>query len=351
MPDSINQNVSIEGDGAIVVGQGNVIITSLSPADKLLQSRLSALKKKVDNIWIKGVLKKSIHTEVLLELGMKLREEAVDNPWGMVIEKPDESREVLPQGSKIKDIFEEANGLLLILGEAGSGKTTTLLQLARDLIASVDSDFTEPVPIVFHLSTWTNEEQVTEKTEEQVTEKQVTKELKGLALWLLNELHSRYYVPKSDGETWVKERRILALLDGLDEVREADRKACVERINDLVKNYGLSAVVCSRREDYAKLGVRLAFYRAIYLQPLTYKQADEYLNNVGEKMAGLRFVLQTNEDLQELAKLPFMLNVMILAFKDTPLEELKVRFPNKDSLRKHVMDEYVHRQLRNKSDK
>ena len=72
--------------------------------------------------WIKGVLEKSVHEAALLELGLELREEAVDNPWRMVIDGPDQTQQTLPRGRKIKDIFDEANRLQLILGEPGCQK-------------------------------------------------------------------------------------------------------------------------------------------------------------------------------------------------------------------------------------
>ena len=140
MSDNISQDVAISGQGNIVVGKGDVIINPLPPAEARLRHDLGILLKNVQNTWIKGVLEKSVYEAALLELGMELREESVDNPWRMVLEGPDQSRETLAQGRKIKDIFDEANRLLLILGEPGSGKTTTLLQLARDLIAEVDQD-------------------------------------------------------------------------------------------------------------------------------------------------------------------------------------------------------------------
>src|SRR5688500_13879414 len=155
----------------------------------------------------------------------------------MVIEGPDQTQRTLPRGRRIKDIFDEANRLLLILGEPGSGKTTTLLQLARALIEEEDGSFTHPVPVILNLSTWTNKQQPLDE-------------------WLIAELNSKYKLPKKDGRSWLRERRILPLLDGLDEVKAENRAVCVEQINRLVIEYGLQGlVVCSRFRDYIALNV------------------------------------------------------------------------------------------------
>ena len=331
MPDNINQDVAISGEGNIVVGKGDVIINPLPPAETRLRHDLGILLKNVETTWIKGVLEKSVHEAALLELGMELREEAVDNPWRMVIEKPDRSREEIPRGRKIKDIFDEANRLLLILGEPGSGKTTTLLQLARDLIAEVDSAFAQPVPIILNLATWTNKQQPLDE-------------------WLIAELNSKYHLPKRDGKKWLQDRRILPLLDGLDEVKVENRAACVEKINQLVMDYGLQGlVVCSRIKDYADLSVRLAFYRAIYLQPLTPEQVDEYLNRAGEKLASLRATLQEDEALRSMAQSPLILNIMSLAYQNTSAEDLSdPALATDKARRKHLFDSYITRMFNRK---
>jgi hypothetical protein len=50
-------------------------------------------------------------------------------------------------------------GRLLILGEPGAGKTTTLLKLAQELVTQAQADAPVPVPIIFELSNWTQENQ------------------------------------------------------------------------------------------------------------------------------------------------------------------------------------------------
>jgi len=42
-------------------------------------------------------------------------------------------------------VYDEADGELLILGEPGAGKTTLLLELARDLLDRAQLDNTHPI--------------------------------------------------------------------------------------------------------------------------------------------------------------------------------------------------------------
>lgn len=328
-----NQSIAIGEINILGNVTGNITIghTIVQPADARLRHELGILLKNVQTTWIKGVLEKSIHEAALLELGVELREEAVDNPWRMVIEGPDQKSETLPRGRRIKDIFDEANRLLLILGEPGSGKTTTLLQLARDLIAEVDEAFTQPVPVILNLSTWTNKQQPLDE-------------------WMIAELNSKYRVPKKDGQRWLRERRILPLLDGLDEVRAENRAACVERINQLVTDYGLQGLtVCSRFKEYTALHVRLGFYRAIYIQPLTSEQVEEYLERAGEVLASLRATLQSDEALRSMAQSPLILNIMSLAYQNTSAEDLSDASLNTEKARrKHLFDTYIARMFNRK---
>jgi hypothetical protein len=130
----------------------------------------------VKQFWVEGVMKQSVQHEALIDLGKETKADAVEHPWEQVLELPDAAGKPLPADTRVTDVFEEVGRLLLILGEPGSGKTMTLLELARDL-ARQSSDPGQAVPVVFNLSSW-------------------TEKFKSLADWLTEELNTKYRIPK-----------------------------------------------------------------------------------------------------------------------------------------------------------
>jgi len=319
-------DVSIFGD---VVGRDKITINlpqPLPPAEAKDRANLLILLHKVKTFWIEGVLEKSVHNAVLLELGKETKPETVDHPWGMVLELPDQTNQVLPSGTKILEIFEKMNRAMLILGEPGSGKTITLLGLARDLINCAEADPTQPIPVVFNLSSWTDKRQP-------------------LHEWLVFELTTKYQIPKRIGSAWLKNNRLLPLLDGLDEVKLENRVSCVEAISHFGETFGLpGCVVCCRIKEYTALTVRLKLNGAICVQPLTFTQVNNYLQAGGNKLAALRSTLQKDEALQELASSPLMLNIMSLAYQYLPIDDVINEIPTtQDNRRSHLFSAYIHR--------
>ncbi|MEW6495862.1 MAG: NACHT domain-containing protein [Cyanobacteriota bacterium] len=234
------------------------------------------LLDKVSNYWVKGVLETSLHGRVLIELNLEERLDAVAHPGDRVWETSDQPRQALPPGTRVSDKFDEmeAGRSLLILGEPGSGKTTTLLEITRDLIAQAKSNTSQPIPVVFNLSSWSEQKQA-------------------IANWLVQELHTEYKVPKTIGAVWVEDKKLLLLLDGLDEVKAECRESCVQALNQFIQEYRQTEmVVCSCTKDYEALSQRLILQTAIYLQPLTLDQVKPYLPKVGPKLVIDRAALQ-----------------------------------------------------------
>jgi hypothetical protein len=100
---------------------------AIIPSPDVNRQRLLA---KVPAFWITDVLEQSLHGAALIALGLREQPDAVANPWHLVIESPGEPTHALPPGTSIAQVYDEAVGELLILGEPSSGKTTLLLELA-----------------------------------------------------------------------------------------------------------------------------------------------------------------------------------------------------------------------------
>ncbi|WP_434683548.1 adenylate/guanylate cyclase domain-containing protein [Pseudanabaena minima] len=288
---------------------------------------------KVRNFWVEGVLETSIHDKALIELGLQTRLDAIAHPWHMEWATSDQARKPLPTGTKEINQFDSlgTGRTLLILGDPGAGKTTTLLELTRELIARAERDSELPMPIVFNLSSWQDKQ--------------------SLADWMVLELNIKYQVPKKIGKVWVSDQQILAMLDGLDEVSSDRRNACVEAINRFHDEYGQTEiVVCSRMKDYEALAQRLQFQGAIFIQPLEEAQVFEYFDRLGAELEGVREMLTTDAKLLELAKTPLMANIMAIAYRGMSVTDLIKMSLSEDHVR-HLFDAYIDRMLRRRPDK
>ncbi|MGH8055586.1 MAG: NACHT domain-containing protein [Stenotrophomonas sp.] len=248
--------------------------------------------RRVRYRWIAGVLDQSLAEEARIGLGV-------------IIRRPGGEAEQLPAGTPISAVFKRIGGGLLILGAPGSGKTTALLELARDLLGDATADETQPMPVVFHLSSWAPRRPP-------------------LAEWLVDELYSRYGVSRPIARQWLAAGEVLPLLDGLDEVAAAHRAGCVEAINAFHQEHGpVRFAVCSRTEEYAALAARLRVEEALELQPPTRGQVAVYLEAAGGALAGVQTALDADEPLWRFLQSPLVLSITALTFQDRPADALR----------------------------
>jgi len=318
-----DRNVQVQGKGNWVwnffFGWGG---KSLTPRQEYRNRQ--ALLNKVNNCWVKGVLEKSLYNQVMIELGLEERPDTITNPWSAIIEM-DDSPQTLPDGTKIIDIFDQIGigRTLLILGEPGSGKTTTLLELTDDLIDRAKHNSNLPIPAFLNLSSWANKRET-------------------IADWLVKELNIKYDIPKKIGQAWVTQQQLLPLLDGLDEVKAEYRDDCIAALNQFnqEQEYVAELVVCSRIKDYEFLSNRLNFQKAVYIKLLTLEQICDHLDNVGGNLRGLRALMEEDTVLQELAQSPLMLNIMTLAYQGVAVEDLP-KTEMAEERRKQLFDDYI----------
>ena len=289
--------------------------------------------------WIKGALENSLHRQIVIELGLEERYDALAHPWEMLWETPTQLRQLLPDGTKIIDKFDDlgVGRSLLILGEPGAGKTMTLAELARNLINNAEQDFNCLMPVVFNLSSWRSEKITKTSTQQNSAESFTT--------WLITEFQVNYKIPEKLVRRWLENQELLLLLDGLDEVSIGQQDLCVQTLNSFSQSYGqIEIVVCSRVQEYESLSHKLSFQAAVYLQPLTLQQIDQSFDSAGSELETVRRLLQIDNVLQELAKSPLMLSIITLTYQGTFTENL----PNANSLvesRKNLFNQYIEKML------
>lgn len=339
-----DRNLRIQGsvgESSIVAGDQNTIqhinvfspiqirAAILQPAQPINKQEYRWRQVLVDNVkyyWLEGVLKKSLHNQALIELGLEERSQAVASPLRGVGEFPDEPGRTFPDGTQATAIFDElgAGRTLLILGEPGAGKTTTLLKLAQSLLERIGDDLSQPIPVILNLSSWAKKRQ-------------------SIAEWLVQDLYETFQVSKSMGRTWIEEEQLILCLDGLDEVESQHRDDCVQTLNQFIQDHGRTEiVVCSRILDYESLSERLRLRSAIYVQPLTFKQISHYLEQAGEQLTALRTVLAQNSDIRGFASSPLILSIMSLAYRDCPLEQFP-KLTSIDVFRQRLFETYIER--------
>jgi serine/threonine protein kinase len=297
---------------------------TLTPA--LPNQNRQRLLQRVRSFWITGVLEQSLHGAALMALGLQEQPDAIPNPWHLIMQHPQSAPQSLPTGTRILQVYDASNGELLILGAPGSGKTTLLLELTRDLLKRAERDEQQPLPMVFSLSSWTMKQP-------------------SLVDWLVQELASKYQVPRKLGQRLIEMDQILPLLDGLDEVNAQDRTACIESINTYREEHGLlPLVVCSRSADYLEQTARVRLANAVAIQPLSQQQVNTYLTSAGTALQALQVALSKNPALRELTQTPLMLSMLTLTYYNIPVQDV-LRMTSTSNQVQQVVERYVDRML------
>ncbi len=289
-----------------------------APAAGVTRKRLLTLLHLVRRAWIEGVLDNALSQGELVNLQFRTIPDMVESPWGAIPVEEEDS---------IQNVFEELAGSFLILGVPGSGKTILMLSLARDLLDAAEQDPELPVPVIVNLSSW-----------------QAGGEF---GKWFSGELSAKYSVPKKIVRDWLKDRRLMLLLDGLDEVNARRRADCVEAINRFMDESGpVSVVVCCRYKEYTELPVRLSLNGAVNLKNLTLEQVYEHLDSAGGQLDGLKKAMVQHSELRILARTPFHLNTMVRAYwgrDNVDLESMGI--VTREERHTEVMQDFVARQF------
>ena len=255
----------------------------------------TAMLTKISTKWIKPWLERDLYQQARVELQLTEREDAVQTRLRSYSQTGGDPGPEIPRGKAIEEVFDDASGQLLILGEPGTGKSTKLVELARALLDRAEANASKPIPVILNLSSW--------------TKKQVA-----LGEWIQSELVSLYGVSRPRARQWVEGEDVVPLLDGLDEVAAEQREACVEAINTCRRQRGLQPMaVCCRLEENRKLPLPLDLAGAVAVEPLGRDEVESYLKKHGSKVRRVRKALRDDPELWDLMDTPLMLTVLFLA--------------------------------------
>jgi hypothetical protein len=239
-----------------------------------------------------------------IRIDLNLTEAPLPIALSLISTTDGEARTIRSTDATIHDIFRSTSGMLLILGDPGTGKTNLLDELAHGLIDDARRDATEPVPIRFNLARWTLGEHT-----------------RTLQEWMRDDLHDLYALTRRDAERLIEKDEIIPLLDGLDEVDEARRPRCVDAINAYqeTRNLGRFSVTC-RAEEYRRLvdvsnpaepsrGVNAR--DVVRVERLTARQVDRLIRR--RELVRVRDLLAEEPELRSFIDTPLWLHVLYFA--------------------------------------
>lgn len=207
-------------------------------------------------------------------------------------------------GKGVRQALDYARQRLAIVGPPGSGKTTALMVLLRELIGEAIDDPDKPLPLYLSAATWGSD-----GTAEASLISWLAREEHRLAGWIADLIRSQ---------------QVILVIDGLDELPHltfspegGERKyPRAELIRELPRSCPL--VVASRAHEFqaaaADLGIRTVFE----LRPLTKLQVSAYVAQI----PGAAAILEQDDDLRAAARTPLMLTLLCSALDVAAREEV-----------------------------
>ncbi|MCY1059180.1 protein kinase [Nannocystis sp. SCPEA4] len=264
------------------------------------------LLARLETAWIEGVLERSLAGGVRVR--PTLRE-----------------RSTCPSGHDPKDFLARTDhaASFALVGGAGAGKTTALLELASDALHRARRDPTRPLPVILQLASWSGG---------------------SLAEWVVDEVRDELGIPRHITRGWLDDDGLVLFLDGLDRVAAARRAACVRAIGAFRAAHLASLVVTCRDDIHAGLDPPLALDTVFDVPRLEPDRVRVALEREGAPLTGLLEALEAHPALRELLRTPLLVDIAARTFRGCPAPSLAAA-GSAGSIRRELWSAYVARAL------
>ncbi|MBZ0299290.1 MAG: DUF4062 domain-containing protein [Anaerolineae bacterium] len=209
---------------------------------------------------------------------------------------------------------------VLLLGEPGAGKTTTLMTFALKAVTSSLENSSNPIPLVARIADWPSKDGPSLVEWLGVQTK--------LDLQILSQLH--------------RAGSLVILLDGLDELRAESQRSFLESLEEgLGEN---RVLITCRVSDYENFEERLFLNGCVKLLPLTNEQIKRYLVDY----PSIWNILRQESEFLETVRNPLLLSTLTFALgndKDInqELHRLQALSDLPGDLRNSILSTFVNR--------
>ncbi|MCE6994002.1 hypothetical protein LZG04_04120 [Saccharothrix sp. S26] len=160
--------------------------------------------------------------------------------------------------------------------------------MAEALLARAALDPVRPIPVVVDLAGWRRDDD--------------------FGVWLLDVLARRYRIAPRVGRAWLRERNLVLLFDGLDELAPADRVECLAWITALNVP---QVVLCTASDEHEHLPRRTV----VRVEPLSRTVVQELIAACAPRLDGLHDELEKNPDLWDELRTPLAFGLLALAYR------------------------------------
>jgi transcriptional regulator with XRE-family HTH domain len=252
---------------------------------------------------------------------------------------------------EIVDVYQRIpSGRLVVLGQAGAGKTILALRFTLSLLNRGDIVTAPAIPVIFAMASW-DPSRVPFRA------------------WIVEQLTTTYPgLAARAGDTTLaaalfENRQILPILDGFDELAEGLRPQAITSLNAALQS-GDRFVLTSRPEPYAAAidaaNDVLTAAAVVQLQDLELRELAAYLPRTTRKTADQPRTTKWTPVLNRLAddsddpaaavvltvlSTPLMVGLARTIYSDTaasPDELLDpTRFPTRETVEEHLLDAFV----------